>query len=67
MFKYQDRIIEDLCVADVELWDYPDFCDAHICSARWADTGNSLSELELIGLNEDCPELVQNQLWHSLH
>ena len=67
MTQYRGRPIEDLEVDDVDSRDYPDFCDAHICSATWADTGESLSEEELIALNEDCPELVWDLAYGSLH
>lgn len=66
MYKYKGRIVKDMRMDDVDLQDYPDFCDAHICSATWADTGNSLTDQELIGLNEDCPELIQKLVW-ALH
>ena len=39
--------------------DYPDFADAYVCYAEWADTGEPLTDPELDRLNEDHPEIAQ--------
>lgn len=58
MPTFQDRPITDLEVDNVDPSDYPDFCDAHICSATWADTGEPLADRDIELLNEQYPELV---------
>ena len=51
--RFKGREITDIEVEDIDLKDYPDFCDAFIASARWEDTGEDLTEAELDALNED--------------
>lgn len=67
MITFQGRPITDLHVADVDSRDYPDFCDAHIDQATWADTGESLTDEEIDLLNEQFPELVNELAFESLH
>jgi len=67
MNTFRNRPITDLQVDDVNPRDYPDFCDAHICSATWADTGESLCDSDIDALNEECPELVNELAYSSLH
>ena len=45
------RLIEDVEVDGIDTKDYPDFCDAFICSATYA--GREMTEEELDVLNED--------------
>ena len=52
------RTVEDLEIDGVDPRDYPDFSDAYIASARWADTGEPLGDQELDLLNEQYPEVV---------
>jgi hypothetical protein len=56
--KFQDREITDLEVDGVDPRDYPDFCEAYISFARWADTGEALADEELNKLNEECQDLA---------
>ena len=51
--RFKGREITDIEVEDIDLKDYPDFCDAFIAAARWEDTGEDLTEAELNALNED--------------
>lgn len=53
-----NRRVTDFEIEDVDPNDYPDFCDAHIVCACFADTGEMLNESELEELNESYPELV---------
>jgi len=50
---FRGRVVCDIEVEDIALWDAPDFCDAYISSARWEDTGELLNDEELNALNED--------------
>ena len=43
--------IEDIEVDGIDTQDYPDFCDAYICSATYK--GREMTELELDKLNDD--------------
>ena len=43
----------DIEIEGIDPNDYPDFCDAYISYAVWADTGEELTESELDKLNED--------------
>jgi hypothetical protein len=51
-------------VSSVDTRDYPDFCDAYICSATWQD-GTALTDSELEQLNEDYPEVVNELAFES--
>lgn len=47
------REVCDIEVDGVDTRDYPDFSDAYISSAIWADTGHALTDEELDQLPED--------------
>ena len=64
--KFLNRTIVDIEVEDVELSDYPDFCDAWIGAARWEDTGEPLSEFELEELNDN-KDLVYDAIMKVLY
>ena len=49
----------------VERQDYPDFCDAYIAEAQWANDGTALNDAELEQLTEEQSELV-NALSHEI-
>lgn len=53
-----NRNVVDLEVDGVDGRDYPDFCDAYFCSAVWEDTGEQLTDDELIQLGELYCEVV---------
>lgn len=50
---FKGRPLADVEVDDVDTRDYPDFCDAFISNARWADTGDQLTDAEIDEVNED--------------
>jgi hypothetical protein len=50
---FKGRQLADVEVDDVDTRDYPDFCDAFISNARWADTGDQLTDAEIDQVNED--------------
>lgn len=53
--------ITDVEVEDVHGWDYPDFADAYISSARWKCSGCRLTEEELDDLNDNHGDFVYEQ------
>jgi hypothetical protein len=62
-----DREVVDLEIDGVDSRDYPDFCDAFICAAVYADTGEALSDDDLIALQDKYPEIVHTMAFESLH
>lgn len=46
--------------------DYPDFCDAHVVAAEWAD-GTPLTEEELDDLNFNHSDIVYDKLMDHLY
>ncbi len=52
-------------MSGVDRSDYPDFCDAFIESASW-ENGIELTESELEQLNDEHPELVNEEAFFSL-
>ena len=52
------REISDLVISGVQLHDFPDFSEAHIEDAKWADTGEALSIDEL----DHATEVYQNYI-----
>ena len=56
--------ITNIELDSVNTWDYPDFCDAYICSADW-ENGKPLSDNELDELNEDA-DFVYSKVMESL-
>lgn len=59
MHTFQNRAITKIQVENVDSRDYPDFVDAFISSAVWADTDLELSDHELDLLNDQRPDIVQ--------
>jgi hypothetical protein len=53
MAKLNGRKIVDIELEGIDTRDYPDFCDAFISAAAYADTGESLNDEELDELNEN--------------
>ena len=49
----------------VDYADHPDYCDAYVVYAERAD-GTPLTEAELEKLNEDHPEIAQENAFESL-
>ena len=58
--------IKNLVVDQVDTRDYPDFVDAYIMYAEHAN-GQPLSDLELDYLNDDYPEVAQQEALESLY
>ena len=52
------RKVVDVEIDGVDGSDYPDFCDAFFASAVYEDTGQALTEDELIALQDAYPEVV---------
>jgi hypothetical protein len=50
---FKGRALADVEVDGVDNRPAPDFCDAFIWNARWADTGEQLADDELELVNED--------------
>ena len=62
---FRQRIIDGIEVDGVDTKDYPDFCDAYISRAVYADTGEELDEEELSTLTDENPELVNEMAIES--
>jgi hypothetical protein len=56
--------IDNIEFDGVDFEDYPDFCDAFVCSADM--NGYAMSEAELNDLNENYQEFVYDKLIDSL-
>jgi hypothetical protein len=56
--KIDVKNIIDVELDGIDFNDAPDFCDAHIISAVWSDSGKSLSDDELETLNYEYREFV---------
>ena len=56
--------LEDVKVEDIDMKDYPDFCDAFIASATI--DGRELTELELNEVNEDY-DYLYSQIENTLY
>jgi len=63
---FNGRALADVEVDGVDRRDAPDFCDAFICNARWADTGEQLDDDELELINED-GDLVYDAVQRNLY
>ena len=66
MDEMKDREITNVEVEGIDTRDYPEFCDAFISSADWADTGEALTDPELDIVNENS-DLVHDYVWEALH
>jgi hypothetical protein len=53
--------LNTLKFADVYGWDFPDFCDAYICEAKFTD-GKDLTDEDIDTLNED-REFIYNNIF----
>jgi hypothetical protein len=47
-------------ISGVERQDYPDFCDAYISEAQWANEGTALNDEELEQLTQEQSQLVND-------
>jgi hypothetical protein len=50
--KFKNRELTDIEIDGIEIWDYPDFCDAYISAACFADTGEPLTDDEIDELRD---------------
>lgn len=66
-FDDKDHEIDfsSLEVEGIDTRDYPDFCDAYICSGQY-NSGDELTDSDLDKLNDDC-ELVYNLVQKHLY
>jgi hypothetical protein len=62
-----DRLVVDIEVDGVDSRDYPDFCDAYFCSAFYEDSGEALSDDDLVLLQELFPEVLWDKCFDKLH
>lgn len=58
------KLISDIEVDGIDTNDYPDFCDAYICSASY--DGRDMTDLELDRLNED-RDFVYNKVLDRIY
>ena len=58
--------IKNVVIANIDMEDYPDFVDAYVESAEWADTGLTLTDRQIDQLNEYETEFVQEEAHKSL-
>lgn len=63
--KYNGRELADIELEEINRWDAPDYCDAFISNARWADTGAELTDDELDKVNED-RDLVHDAVYNYI-
>jgi hypothetical protein len=61
------RTVVDAEVDGVDSRDYPDFCDAYFCSAFYEDSGEALSDDDLVLLQELFPEVLWDKCFDKLH
>jgi hypothetical protein len=66
MLELNGRAVVDYYIADVNTWDYPDFCDAYIADAVWDDTGEPLTDEESEQLNETYADVIGEMAYESL-
>ena len=63
--QFSNMNLINIEVEDIDMKDYPDFCDAYIAYAEDSD-GIPLTEQELDVVNEDS-SYVYEQVWNYLH
>jgi len=56
IFKLDNLEVVDVEIENIDMKDYPDFCDAYIGSAKFKCSGAELSDDELITLQEENPD-----------
>ena len=65
ILNYLPMNLINIEVEDIDMKDYPDFCDAYIAYAEDSD-GVALTEQELDVVNQDS-SYVYEQVWNYLH
>ena len=58
MVTLHGRRVINIRIAGVDPYDYPDFSDAYVESAEFADTGEALEDWELDTIRQDHPDMV---------
>ncbi len=56
--------IDDVEIDGIDSRDYPDFCDAYVCSASYE--GREMTEEELEVLNED-RDFIHEKVWDQIN
>jgi hypothetical protein len=57
MISFKNRIVNNLEIEGVYISDYPDFCDAYFCYAKW-ENGTPLTDHELEELTRERGDVV---------
>jgi len=52
ILELNKRKVIDIDIDGIDSTDYPDFCDAYVCSAIYEDTGKELSDDDYEKLND---------------
>jgi hypothetical protein len=58
-------LLQDVCIENIDMKDYPDFCDVMLVGATLC--GRELTDDELEEVQENNPEWVHEQAHESLH
>ena len=58
-------LIKDVEIDDIDMRDYPDFCDAFIVAATYK--GRELTENELEYIQDSNPEWFYDKVWDTIH
>ena len=58
MITLHGRQVINIQIEGVDPYDYPDFSDAYIASANFADTGEPLADWELDTIAQEYPDLI---------
>lgn len=66
MIKLNNREVVDIEIEGIDRKDYPDFTDAFISHAVWKDTGQPLSESELVDLSDEHPDLTHELAYEAV-
>ncbi len=71
MIKYDLTLIDDLTIGDIDMRDYPYFCDAYVDDASY--NGIMMSEEQLDELNEqivndsESTDWFYDKVWWTIH
>lgn len=63
MIKLNGRQVIEIEIDGVDTRDAPDYADAFIAGAVWADTGHPLDENDIYKLQDENPELIYELIW----
>jgi hypothetical protein len=67
VYSMNGREIVDLEVDDIDTRDCPDFCDAYVSYAVWADTKKPLTDDELDKFNDICSDQVYDAVMEVIY